>query len=148
MIISKRNRSGILCYWDDKQNARKVKSRKEKCEQIDLNSACEVRYQEEYKMMWHTVNESGSGGSAQYGSELNKLGRKKGVSDWLVMIPCSGYHGLFLELKRSRKQDSSTSKEQKEFLVDAAKQGYQTVIAYGYLAALEAIKDYFQIKII
>lgn len=146
MIIKKRNKSGILCYWDDKANASKVKSRKEKNEQIDLNSACSIRYPEEYNMMFHVVNESGSGGSAQYGSELNKMGRKKGVPDWMVMIPAFDSCGLFVELKRTRKTDSSISKEQKDFLLCSENKGYVAIIAYGYLSALEAIEDYFKNK--
>jgi len=146
MIIKKRNRSGILCYWDDVLNASNMKSRKEKCEQIDLNSACSVRFPEEYSMMFHVVNEGGTGG-AQYGADLKKYGRKKGVSDWITMVPSCGSHGLVLELKRSRKADSEIKPEQKTFLLNCQARGYISIVAYGYQAALEAIRDYFSNKI-
>ncbi len=141
-IQKQRNKSGLLCYWDESLNARKVKSPLEKMEQINLNSFCIKLWPVESKMMWHTINESGSTGSQQFGAMLNQMGRKKGVPDWLVMIPVKGYHGLYVELKRSRKQDSSISKESKEFGITAEGYGYKVVYAYGYLAALQAIKDY------
>ena len=143
MIISKRNRSGILCYWDDVLNASKVKSPKETLEQKQLNSHCNIIYPDLSHMMFHVINESGGSGSAQYGAMLNMMGRKKGVPDWLVMVPANGKHGLYVELKRSRKQDSSISKESKAFLLQAESLGYTCIVAYGYVAALKSISDYF-----
>lgn len=144
MIKSAKNKTGILCYWDDVLNASKVKSPKETPEQKNLNSHCSKIWPKLSPMMYHIVNESGGTGSAQYGAQLNKLGRKKGVPDWPVMIPSNGYHGLYVELKRSRKVDSSTSKEQKEFLLMAESLGYKCVIAYGYKAALKSIEEYLK----
>jgi hypothetical protein len=144
MIKSERNKSGVLCYWDDVLNASKVKSPKEPPEQKNLNSHCSKLWPDLSKMMWHVINESGGSGDAQYGSSLNRLGRKKGVPDWHVMIPSNGYHGLYVELKRSRKVDSSTSKEQKDFLLMAESLGYKCVIAYGYKAALKSIEKYLK----
>lgn len=145
MIIKKPNRAGILEYYQDNQPPSKSKLRcpLEKHEQINLNSFCLHRWPVESEMMFHVQNESGASGSGHYGAMLNKMGRKKGVPDWLVMIPSNGYHGLYIELKREFKKDSSLGKEQKKFLLHAQSIGYQCVIAYGYKAALEAIKDYF-----
>ena len=141
MIIKKRNNHGLMCYWDDVANASKIKSRLEKCEQQDLNMFCAKRWPDLEKMMFHVVNEGGTGGG-QYGADLKKYGRKKGVPDWLVMIPVGGKHGLYVELKRSRKQDSSISKESREFLLLAESLGYICVIAYGFRPALAAIEEY------
>jgi hypothetical protein len=144
MILSARNKSGILTYWDEQLNACKVKSPKENPEQVNLNSHCSSRWPDLSKMMWHVVNESGSSGDSRYGGELKKRGRKKGVPDWHVMVPSNGYHGLYIELKRSRKKDATPiSKDQREFLLLAESLGYQCIVAYGYKAALQAIEDYF-----
>lgn len=140
-IVSSRSKSGLLCYWDESANAKKTKSRLEKCEQQDLNMFCTKKWPEHQSMMFHVVNEGGTGGG-QYGADLKKYGRKKGVPDWLVMIPNGRYHGLYVELKRSRKQDSSISKESREFLLLAESLGYICVIAYGYKPALSAIEEY------
>ncbi len=145
MIIKKRNKSGILCYWDDKENAIKVKSRKEKLEQIDLNNACKLKYPKYYSVMWHTVNEGKR--DAFYGSMLAKRGKKPGVPDWIVLMPKNGYSSLLIELKRSRKIDSSIPKDEREFLLNIENYGACCVVAYGCLAALEAINDYFSNKI-
>ena len=115
MIKSSRNRSGILCFWDEESNASKVKSAKETVEQKQLNAHCEVKFPKHYSMMFHVVNESGSSGSGHYGGILNALGRKKGVPDWLVMVPSKKHNGLYIELKRSRKEDSNIKKEQRDF---------------------------------
>ncbi len=145
MIIKKRNRSGILEYYKSEQPKRdsKIKSRLEKFEQIDLNSHCEIKWHNAYDMMWHTVNESGANGSSHYGSQLNKMGRKTGVPDWLVMVPAHGNHGLYVEVKREYKKDSSTSKQQKDFLLRAESLGYKAAIGYGFECCLEIISDYF-----
>ena len=144
MIKSERNKSGLLCYWDETLNASKIKSPKESIEQKQLNSGCLYRWPEYSQMMFHVINESGGSGDSRYGSELNRMGRKKGVPDWPVMIPSGKYHGFYIELKRSRKSDSSTSKEQKTFLTQAELIGYKCVIAYGYKAALHAIEEYLK----
>ena len=148
MIIAKRNRSNILCYWDDALNASKVKSPKETLEQKQLKSHCEIKWPKEYAMMFHIINESGASGDGHYGGILNALGRKKGVSDWLVLVP-NGYGKpyMVLELKRSRKEDSGIKKEQKEFLLNAESFNGHAVVAYGFKAALKAIKDYFDNKL-
>jgi hypothetical protein len=140
MIVNARNKAGVMCYWDDQANASKVKSRLEKCEQVDLNHFCAKLYPDEYEMMWHTVGEGKR--DAFYGAMLKRRGKKDGVPDWLVMIPTNGKPGMFLELKRSRKADSSIPKEEREFLLTAEKWGYTCIVAYGYLPALEAIKKY------
>lgn len=144
MIINKVNNKGVLCYWDDKLNSSKVKSPREDAEQRQLNSHCSVIWPELSAMMYHVINESGGMGSAQYGAALNKLGRKKGIPDWPVMVPSKGYHGLYIELKRSRKKDSAISKEQTKFLLQAESLGYKCVIAYGYKAALKSIEEYLK----
>jgi hypothetical protein len=93
--------------------------------------------------MFHVVNESGGKSSKQYGDMLNRQGRKKGVPDWHVMIPRNDYHGLYVELKQA--STGSLSKEQKDFLLHQQSLGYKCVVAYGFRAALEAIKDYLSV---
>ena len=143
-MIIKKNTKGILCCWSEELNASKVKSPKEDAEQRQLNGHCSVKWPDLAPMMYHIINESGGMGSSQYGSALNRLGRKKGVPDWPVMIPKNGYHGLYIELKRSRKRDSSVDKEQVKFLLQAESLGYKCVICYGYKAALHVIEEYLK----
>jgi len=133
--ISK-NRAGIITY----KPAEKQPKRLEALEQQDLNSHCALLWPVEYKSMFAVANESGGSGSKRYGAALNRRGRKKGVPDWHVMIPTNDYHGLYVELKQAHA--GSVSKEQKAFLIRQQELGYKCVVAYGFRAALEAIKDY------
>lgn len=139
MIEVVRNKDGITVY---RSVEREKKSRSENCEQVDLNFHCAELWPIEYGSMWHTVNESGRSGNAQYGAELNKRGRKKGVSDWIVAVPKNGFHGLFIELKKEGKDASPISKEQRDFLLCQQQLDYKCVVAYGYKAALKAIDNY------
>lgn len=131
-----KNRAGITTY----KPAEKQIDRLEKYEQQDLNSHCEVLWPEQYASMFHIVNESNGKSRPQYEESLNRQGRKRGVSDWMVLVPVGGFHGLILELKRCH--TGSVSKEQKAFLIRQQSLGYKCVVAYGFRAALEAIKDY------
>lgn len=142
MITINQRKDGITEYIDDVENKSQVKSRKEHLEQIDLNNFCAKLFPEHYGSMYHVVNESGGKGSAFYGAKLNEMGRKSGVPDWPVMVPSKGYHGLYVELKRTRRRDSTVSKEQVKFMQRQQALGYKCVFAFGYRCALQAIKDY------
>lgn len=134
------NRAGLTIY----KPATKQVDRLEKVEQMDLNRYCAKLWPTEYQSMWHTINESGGSGSAQYGAMLNSMGRKKGVTDWLVMIPRCEYHGLFIELKRCH--SGTISNEQRSFMLRQESLGYRCVVAYGFRAALKAIEDYLNLS--
>ena len=139
-IIITTNRAGLTIY----KPATKQVDRLEKFEQIDLNKHCAKLWPAEYQSMWHTINESGGSGSPIYGEMLNSMGRKKGVADWLVMIPSGEYHGLFIELKRCH--SGTISKEQKAFMIRQVSLGYRCVVAHGFRAALKAIEDYLNLS--
>lgn len=138
MITKKRNKSGVLCYWLTDQP--KTKSRTEDCEQIDLVSHCKRYWSEQSSLMFHVPNESKV--PAHYRAKLGSMGILKGASDWMILIPSNGRPYMALELKRSRKKDSSVSKEQTKFLLDAESVGAFAVVCYGHKAALQAIDDY------
>ena len=136
MIIKQVNKHGIDTYHDDVLNASKVKSPPERIEQKNLNNHSKKQFPCQYDSMFHVVNESGGKGSQFYGAKLNDMGRKSGVSDWFVLAPSRGYHGLIIELKRSRKRDSSIDAEQVKFLKRQQELGYYVCVCYGYLAAM------------
>lgn len=140
-ILSNRNKHNILCYWDEQLNAQKVKSPLEHIEQINLVAHSSRRWVEVAEMGMHPVNESDI--PVQYRVKLNKCGILKGASDWIILYPAHGRPYMALELKRSRKRDSSISKDQIEFLLKAESVGAFACVAYGYKAALKAIFDYF-----
>ena len=142
MIKSARNKQGVLCYWDDKLNASKVKSSLEHIEQQNLVAHCSVKWPKQFLLMFHPINESDV--DVRYRVKLAKCGLMKGVSDWLILYPSNGKPYLVIELKRSRKQDSSIKKEQIDFLLNAEYVGADACVCYGYKAALHVIEEYLK----
>lgn len=136
MIIKKRNKAGVMCYWDDEQNASKVKSRKEYLEQIDFVNWARYKYTVLESLLFAPMNEGDA--KPQYRSKMKSMGLTSGVSDCILL--CNGVGAI--ELKRSRKRDSSVSKEQVKFTLGVESAGGFSVVAYGALAAKEALKDY------
>lgn len=139
------NRAGLTIY----KPATKQVDRDEKLEQIDLNNHCAKLWPIEYESMWHTVNESGGVKKGDWRKlkqqeEFRRMGRKKGVPDWAVMISRGKYHGLFIELKKCH--SGAITKEQNAFMLRQESLGYRCVVAHGFRAALKAIEDYFNLS--
>lgn len=78
--------------------------------------------------------------SPMHGAMLKRMGVKAGVPDLFFFIPANGYHGLWIELKKTNGQ---ISKEQRIFLHDAKSMGYSAKVCYGAKDAAIAIKEYF-----
>lgn len=127
-----------MCYWDDEQNASKAKGRKEYLEQIDFVNWARYEHPILDTLLFAPMNEGDA--KPQYRSKMKSMGLTSGVSDCILL--CNGVGAI--EMKRSRKRDSSISKEQVEFILDVESCGGFAVVAYGADAAKEALKDYFQ----
>lgn len=65
-------------------------------------------------------------------------GVEKGTPDIFIAEPRKGFHGLFIELKRSDKSLSTTSKEQEMKHLQLLERGYEVKVSYG---AEEAYKE-------
>lgn len=98
----------------------------------------------ELSMLFAIPNQApGSGGHRlrqYYASE----GMQKGVPDMFLAVPRKGYHGLFIELKRTRREKPAP--EQMEWLDRLAEQGYQSAICHGCDSAIETITNYLREK--
>jgi hypothetical protein len=75
-------------------------------------------------------------------SRAKRTGRKKGVPDMFLPIACDGYHGLFIELKRSGGAPCDVRPEQSIWLKKLNAHGYRAVVAYGWQDAVEIIQTY------
>jgi len=73
--------------------------------------------------------------------KLKAEGGLSGVSDLFLMIPKSGWHGLFIEMKV---KGGKLSDSQKEFIGNATLMGYQAVVCYGFDEAKDAITKYLK----
>ena len=89
--------------------------------------------------MFHVANEGAF--SPQHRDSLTRSGVLSGVSDYVILHrTMEGHPFALIELKRSRKRDSSISKEQVYFLLSRERQGGFCCVAYGAMAAKEIVE--------
>jgi len=144
MIKLERNKSGVLCAWSEEENASKQKSRIEKYEGWDF--AAYVNHHMPELEMFHVANEGAF--SPQHRDSLTRSGVRSGVSDYVILHRTTqGHPFALIELKRSRKRDSSIRKEQSEFLLEREKQGGFCCGSYGAMAAIEVLISLYTMEI-
>lgn len=91
----------------------------------------------ELEMMYHIPN-----GGSRTKSEAGRFraeGVKAGVPDICLPVPRGGFHGLYIEMKRI---DGRVSDQQAGWLQKLGKQGYCTVVCYGFKPAQHAVETY------
>lgn len=82
---------------------------------------------------WRTITEA---------KRFKSEGVKKGVPDLFLPVPMSGYHGLFIEMKRPDGKNKPTA-EQKEWQSYLSASGYKSIVCYGYEEAVREIQKYY-----
>lgn len=70
---------------------------------------------------------------------LKSEGVLAGVPDLFLMVAKGSYHGLFVEMKSLT---GRLSQSQKDFKIEAEKQGYLVIVAHGFDEAREQIHGY------
>ena len=73
---------------------------------------------------------------------LKKQGVKKGIPDIFLATPTINYHGLFIEMKRTK--GGVVSPEQKEWIAKLEKNGYCCIVCKGFEEAKDGILHYFK----
>lgn len=96
----------------------------------------------ELKYLHHCPN-GGSRHPAE-AKKLRKMGVVPGVSDLFLPVARSGYHGIWIEMKRTK--GGKLSKEQKEWLIGMQKEGYMAVRANGADEAIAILDKYIKGK--
>lgn len=94
----------------------------------------------ELKYCYHIPN----GGSRNRieAHNLKLEGVKAGVPDICLPVPCGDYHGLYIELKRTK--GGILSEAQKEWIDMLNERGYLAVVAKGANEAIKVISDYLK----
>ena len=94
----------------------------------------------ELKYCYHIPN----GGSRNRieAHNLKLEGVKAGVPDICLPVPCGDYHGLYIELKRTK--GGVVSDAQKEWIEMLNGRGYLAVVAKGANEAIKVISDYLK----
>jgi hypothetical protein len=94
----------------------------------------------ELDLLYHIPNEGKR--SPNGGRRLKAEGLKSGVPDIHLPVARSGYHGLYIELKREK--GSTTTKNQDIWLEALNKQGYLAIVCKGWKEASEKILSYLE----
>ena len=92
----------------------------------------------ELALMFHIPNEGKR--SWMTGGRMKAEGLKSGVPDIFLPVPRGEFHGLFVEMKRTK--GGTVSDCQKLWLHDLQKQGYCAAVCRGWCEAAECIKKY------
>lgn len=85
--------------------------------------------------------------NAKEAARFKLQGVKAGVSDLFLALPCGGYNGLWIELKRpivTGKPKPQTSALQKEWLENQRAVGFCGFVCYGVDDAMTLIRIYLQ----
>lgn len=103
-------------------------------------------HDERFKQFFHPPN----GGSRNVieAVALKRQGVRKGVSDVILLVPSSGFHGLVIEMKKPIKKGESkpvVSHEQQEFIERCRKFNYMAEVAYSCEEAVAITKNYLKI---
>lgn len=73
-------------------------------------------------------------------AKLKRQGVKAGVPDLFLPVARGGYHGLFVELKRTN--GGTVSNSQKQWIKELEKKGYAAGVCHGWLSASRVIEQY------
>lgn len=92
----------------------------------------------ELSLLYHVPN-GGHRSKAEAG-RFRAEGVKAGVPDLCIPVARGGYHGLYIEMKRTR--GGRISAKQAEWCEALMKQGYSVALCYGWEAAAETIMQY------
>ena len=78
-------------------------------------------------------------------ARMKAEGVKAGVPDLCLPVPCGGWHGLYIELKK-RDGKNRASAEQKRWIGMLREQGYRAEVAFGADEAIGLIGEYLGMK--
>lgn len=103
-------------------------------------AAYETGAHPELSMLYHIPNERRC--TARQGARMNAEGRRKGVPDICLPVPKGGYHGLYIELKRTK--GGTVSDDQKGWIKALQRCGYRAEVCRGWEPAMKVIMDYLE----
>ena len=78
------------------------------------------------------------------GARLKAEGVKPGIPDLMLPVARSGYHGLFIEMKRV--QGGGLSPEQVAWRDNLKEQGYSCIQCRGAPMAISVLKEYLNLE--
>lgn len=95
----------------------------------------------ELVLLYHIPN-----GGKRYATTARRLkaeGVKAGVPDLCLPVSRGGFHGLYIELKRTR--GNQPTENQEGWIAALERQGYKAAVCYGWERAATAIQEYLNL---
>lgn len=114
----------------------------ESIQQRALVSWAELRYVTEPRLKWLLAIPNGGRRNVITARILKLEGVKAGVSDLLLPVAASNFHGLWIEMKA---HNGDVKPKQREFQDDMIAAGYSCIVAYDWVQAQHAICAYLGI---
>jgi hypothetical protein len=87
-----------------------------------------VKFPQWTQHMWHNPNERANAVEAK---RLSAQGVVPGVPDYTIAVACRGFHGCYLELKRTGARPSSVSQQQIDKIDILNRAGYYARACFG-----------------
>lgn len=103
-------------------------------------AAYETNAHPELSMLYHIPNERRC--TARQGARMNAEGRRKGVPDICLPVPKGGFHGLYIELKRTK--GGTVSEDQRGWIKALQRCGYRAEVCRGWEPAMNVILEYLE----
>ena len=106
-------------------------------------AALKVQQWPELALLHHIPN--GGSRHAAEAANLKRQGVKPGMPDLFLPVPRSGYHGLYIEMKRSNQRNlkrGGLSADQQRMIKALARQGYLIAICFTATETVEMISHY------
>lgn len=143
--------------WVERANAQAAKPRQRKPRQLehDIQCACVRWMAEEHPeyepYFWATPN--GGYRAKATARAMKAEGMKAGVPDLQLAYPAQGYHGLFIEMKKSEAgkngklvKKGTTSKAQRRRMDALSKAGYKCCLCYSFEQFKNIIREYLSVR--
>jgi HAMP domain-containing protein len=92
----------------------------------------------------HAIPNGMAASSIAEASRAKRTGMKAGVPDICLPVPAHGFHGLYIELKRTGGTPLDVKPEQSLWLERLNLQHYRAVVAYGWQDAMNYIQQYLE----
>lgn len=105
---------------------------------LDHLAAAHPERTDELRDIWASAN--GGLRLPRTSGRLRAAGARKGVPDIEVMVPCQGFHGMFVEMKAPG--SGRPTAEQKARIARLNGRGYRAVVAFGWIEAGQKLCEY------
>lgn len=121
------------------QSVERIPSEKE--EQIALVNWARRNQEYQELRLLHAIHNS-TPTTPKVALQQKLMGTVRGIPDLFLPVPRGGYHGIYIELKRSK--GGSVSADQKAIIAALREQGYRVEVCHGAEQAKRVLLQYLK----